>query len=489
MEALENEQNFTKTTNGATALKSTKSDLVNLFGTIGALRNASENEIETKFLKAFAEDNLIALKMLFWARDVRGGLGERKVFRVISKFLANLKATYPTAIKNNLELVSDMGRWDDLWVLLDTPLKTDVVNLVKRQLQEDVKAEYPTLLAKWLPSENTSSKETVKLAKIFIKEMGCTPKQYRKLISKLRKKINIVESLMSSGKWTEIDYARVPSKAMTNYRTAFFTHNEIGMQAYIDSVTKGETKINASTLFPYDILEKMSTYGFDLGRSMKFDQVLEEQWKALPNYIEGENNVLIMADTSGSMCGRPMATSVGLGIYFAERNKGIFHNKFMTFSSRPSFIEIKGETLIEKVKCVPGIVEDTNLEAAFDLILATAVNNKIPQSDMPKALVVISDMQFNSAATDNSGRYTRMTFHDTMVAKYSNYGYEMPNIIYWNVSNVKDSFQVTSEYQGVQLASGQSPSIFKSILLNIGKNPYQAMVDTLDTERYNRVRA
>lgn len=478
IEAIKREDNFTTTTNGAVALKSTQSSLVDLFGTIGALRNASESEIEQKFIKAFSEDNLLAMKMLFYARDVRSGLGERRVFRTIIKYLAKV---HPLTLKLNLKYVSEFGRWDDLFVLLDTDLKQDVINLIHDQLQSDLQSDYPSLLAKWLKSENTSSKESVVIGKTIREGLKLSQKDYRKTLSKLRAKIRIVETAMSSGQWTEIEYSKVPSRAMMIYRNAFKKHDEDGFANFIESLQKGETKINASTLYPYDLLEKMCSYGsFYLGR-IKHDLIIEEQWKALPNYIDEENNILIMADTSGSMSGRPMATSVGLAIYFAERNKGIFKDVFMTFSSTPSFITLKGTTLYEKIRCVPEIVSNTNLEAAFDLILKTAINNNLNPSDMPKSLVVISDMQFDQA----QGYNTRMTFYDTMVNKYNSVGYEMPNVIFWNVNNPKDTFQVTSDYKGVQLASGQSPSVFKSILANIGKTPYEAMESTLNTERYN----
>jgi hypothetical protein len=271
---------------------------------------------------------------------------------------------------------------------------------------------------------------------------------------------------------------------MSIYRNAFRKHDEDRFNAYIESVSKGEAKINSSTLFPYDILEKMglSTWYGNYLTVNHYDKVLEEQWKALPNYIEGENNVLVMADTSGSMQGRPMATSVGLAIYFAERNHGVFKDVFMTFSSRPSFVQLKGNTLYEKIKCIPSIVENTNLEAAFKLILDTAIRNNLTAEDMPKSLVIISDMEFDSA-TYNTSKYE--TFYESMVNMYNQHGYTMPNIIFWNVDSRHDNFQVASEYRGVQLASGQSPSVFKSILNNIGKTPYEAMLSVLSDPIYD----
>ena len=293
---------------------------------------------------------------------------------------------------------------------------------------------------------------------------------------------------MSAGNWTDIIYSEVPSKAMSCYRNAFKAHDNEGFTAYIESLTKGEAKVNASTLFPYDIFEKLGLcWNYANSNShfsfANYDALLEAQWKALPNYIEDEQNVLIMADTSGSMCGRPLCTALGLAIYFAERNKGAFKDVFMTFSSKPSLILLKGKTLYDKIKSVPSIVENTNLEAAFDLILKVATTNHLPMSELPKALVVITDMEFDMA-TDCRGKWA---FYESMEKKYQLAGYSLPNVIFWNVNSRHDVFQVASDKKGVQLASGQSTAVFKSVLTNIGKTPYDAMVTTLSDPVYDIV--
>ncbi|MEW8963233.1 DUF2828 family protein [Paraclostridium dentum] len=483
IKALKQEYNYTTTENGAIALKSTNSALLDLFGEIGALRKRTDNEIEAKFIKAFVEDKLLATKMAFYARDIRGGLGERRVFRIILRYLANI---HPEIVVKNLSNIPFYGRWDDLYVLVGTPVERDMWNLIRRQLQEDLtnmaNRKPVSLMGKWLKSVNTSSPESRRLGKLTAKQLGLTEKQYRKILSKLRGYIDVVEKKMSANEWNKINYSNVPSRAMVIYRNAFYRHDPNRFDEFIENVRQGKEKINSFTLYPYDILERMCDRGFDLVH-IKYDPVLEEQWKALPNYIDGEYNVLVMADTSGSMVGRPMATSVGLAIYFAERNKGIWHNKFMTFSSEPSFVEIKGDTLYEKLKCVPEIVENTNLEAALKLILDTAIKHKLTQEDMPKSLIIISDMQFDDATVS----YGDMTFYDTMKEMYNRAGYEIPNIVFWQVDSRRDSFQVTSEYKGVQLASGQSPSVFKSILNTIGKTPYEAMLEILNNPRYDYV--
>lgn len=483
--AMDKNNHWTQTENGADALNSTGNPLLNLYGIVGSLRSRTNDEIIELFQDAAEFDFVYALKLAFYTRDVRGGLGERRVSRVIFEWLAN---EYPHEMVQVLPYVPFFGRYDDWFIFMNTPLKNNVVRLINEQLHLDfeayMKGESISLLAKWMPSINTSSKETRNLAKWFANEFGYSESNYRKLLSHMRSKLDVVEKKMSANDWFSIKYAGVPSRAMMTYRKSFQKHDENGFSEYIESVTKGETKINSSTLFPYDIFEKMgfthSSYSSNSHFSFQsWDKVLEEQWKALPNYIEDGDNVIVIADTSGSMSGRPICTSVGLGIYFAERNTGQFHNRFMTFSSRPSWIELKGKTLKEKITCVPSIVENTNLEAAFKLILSVAIQNNIPQEEMPKALVVISDMEIDEGSTQN-----KTTFQKNMQKQYSQAGYELPNIVYWNVASRQNIFHAEINDNGVQLASGQNPSVFKAILENIGTTPVEAMMKVLTSERY-----
>lgn len=452
LNALTEEANYTRTENDAVALKSTNSALVDLFGQIGAMRKRNEKEIEAAFIKAFNEDKLLATKMAFYARNIRGGLGERRAARVIFRYLANL---YPDIIRKNIQYIPLFGRYDDLYEFVGTPVEEDMWQLIREQWQLDIQnmnnKKPVSLMAKWLKSVNTSSEESNRLGKLTAKKLGLSEKEYRKTLSALRKYLDVTEVKMSSNQWSNINYAGVPSRAMSIYRNAFRRHDEDRFNAYIESVSKGEAKINSSTLFPYDILEKMglSTWHSNYLTVNYYDKVLEEQWKALPNYIEGENNVLVMADTSGSMQGRPLATSVGLAIYFAERNKGVFKDTFMTFSSKPSLVKLTGNTLYEKIQCIPAIIANTNLEKGLKLILDTAIRHNLSQDDMPKSLIVISDMEFDCATDERIGE----TFYDTMARMFKEKGYEIPNIIFWNVDSRHNHFQVTSEYKGVQLAS------------------------------------
>ena len=474
------------TENGAVAYNTLNSGLLDLFAVIGALRPQSESEIEQKFARAFNEDKLLATKMLFYAGNIRGGLGERRTFRVCLKWLAQ---NYPEIVIKNMANIPLFNRWDSLFVLENTPVESAMWEFIKVQLMSDIRAmkknQPVSLLAKWLPSENTSSKRTVRLAQKAMSALYMTPRNYRKTLSALRKYIKVVERDMSANQWGDINYEGVPSYAMKNYRNAFAKHDAIRFSNYIASLNKGEAKINASTLFPYDLVREYVNEVWIWGcRNAKLDPVVEAQWKELPNYIEGENNYVVMADVSGSMAGRPIMTSIGLAIYFAERNKGDYHNTYMTFTNEPHFINIKeGATLLENVKTVANtdVGFNTDLEAAFDYILSNAIYNNVSNEDMPKALIVISDMEIDRYMSRRG-----LGFVDTMKEKFNVAEYEMPKIILWNVEARQDTY--LSQNPDVIYVSGSSPSVFKSFIgaLN-GETAYDVMLKTLNDKMYDCV--
>lgn len=474
------------TENGAVAYNTLNNGLLDLFAVIGALRPQSESEIEQKFARAFNEDKLLATKMLFYAGNIRGGLGERRTFRVCLKWLAQ---NYPEIVIKNMANIPLFNRWDSLFILENTPAERAMWEFIKVQLMSDIRAmkknQPVSLLAKWLPSENTSSKRTVRLAQKAMSALYMTPRNYRKTLSALRKYIKVVERDMSANQWGDINYEGVPSYAMKNYRNAFAKHDAIRFSNYIASLNKGEAKINASTLFPYDLVREYVNEVWIGGcRNEKLDPVVEAQWKALPNYIEGENNYVVMADVSGSMDGRPIMTSIGLAIYFAERNKGDYHNTYMTFTDKPHFINIKeGATLLENVKTVANtdVGFNTDLEAAFDYILSNAIYNNVSNEDMPKALIVISDMEIDRYMSRRG-----LGFVDTMKEKFNVAEYEMPKIILWNVEARQDTY--LSQNPDVIYVSGSSPSVFKSFIgaLN-GETAYDVMLKTLNDKMYDCV--
>lgn len=473
--AMKQENKFTRTENGAVALNTTSDARLDLFGTIGSLRDADENRITILFSEAYAQDKLFATKIVFYARDIRCGLGERKTFRTIIRYMAE---HHPEALRPNLDLIGVFGRYDDLYELVGTPLEDDMWETMKNQFEEDLKnlneGKAISLLAKWIKTADASSPETRKLGILTAQRLDYPVYNFKRIVRSMRKQIGVVESLMSAGKWAEIKYPEVPSRAMMIYRRAFAKHDPDGFSEFINKADKGEVKINASTLYPYDIVEKI-LYG------RENNKVLEAQWKALPDYVEQGTNALIMADVSGSMCGRPMETSIGLAIYFAERNTGAYHNLFMTFSSNPQIVTLKGETLHQKIKNVENADwgGNTNLKAAFEKVLDIAEKNNVSQEEMPKAIVVISDMEIDYCGDKN------WSFYDKMEKKFQKAGYVIPNVIFWNVYSRHDLFHADATRKGVQLASGQSVTVFKQVLQNLGYNPIEAMENTINSERYD----
>nr|DAG56167.1 MAG TPA: protein of unknown function DUF2828 [Caudoviricetes sp.] len=473
--AMKEEGKFTRTENGAVALNTTSDARLDLFGTIGALRDADENRITTLFSEAYAQDKLFATKIAFYARDIRCGLGERKTFRTIIRYMAE---HHPEALRPNLDLIGVFGRYDDLYELIGTPLEDDMWKTMKNQFEEDLKnlneGKTISLLAKWIKTADASSAKTRKLGILTAQKLGYPVYNFKRIVRSMRKQIGVVESLMSAGKWNEIKYPEVPSRAMMIYRRAFAKHDPDGFSEFINKADKGEVKINASTLYPYDIVEKI-LYG------RENNKVLEAQWKALPDYVEQGTNALIMADVSGSMYGRPMATSIGLAIYFAERNIGAYHNLFMTFSGDPETVILKGKTLEQKIRNVGKASwgMGTDLKAAFEKVLDIAEKNNVSQEEMPKAIVVISDMEI-----DRSGNKD-WSFYDKMASKFQKAGYVIPNVIFWNVNSRHDVFHADATRKGVQLASGQSVTVFKQVLQNLGYNPIEAMENIINSERYD----
>jgi hypothetical protein len=500
-QAMYREGSVKTTENGAFAYETAGNGaLLDLFAQIGALRPRTEAEICNKFAAAFRENNLLATKMLFYAGDIRqGGLGERRTFKICLRWLAE---NHPEIVIKNIELIPYFNRFDSWFVLVGTKCENEMWKVAAETLAKDMAAMKSSrknkyvpvsLLAKWMPSENASSKETRKMANKAMRALELEPRKYRKMLSALRKHINIVERQMSEGKWSEIDYSKVPSYAMHNYGSAFAKHDYERFNAYLQSLKKGETKINASTLYPYDLVGKyLRGYGFgntthvgDCWLVNKEDAVVEAQWKALPNYMTKPMNAVVMADVSGSMTGRPMATSIGLATYFAQHNTGWYHNQYMTFTSKPKFVNLtEGASLYESVKKVAksGVGYSTNLEAAFKEILDTAVYNHVPADEMPEALVVISDMEIDRYM--RAGRH--WDFLRTMEAKFEAKGYKLPKIILWNVEARKDTFLTQSE--DVIFISGQSIAAFRHLCQNLdGVTAYEMMLRVLNSEAYDRV--
>ena len=496
LQYLKQESNKTFTENGAATLKTTQSDCLDLFATIGAIRRESDEEIISRFMRAFAEDKDIAMKLLFFARDIRGGLGERKVFRVCLKWLSY---NAPETVHKNLSYISEYGRFDDLLVLFDTPVEKDMLDLIRDQLRKDIEAmnnnEEVSLLGKWLPSVNASNANTIKAAKKIARFLQMDDKGYRKMLTKLRAYIRIIENNLREKDYT-FDYEKQPSKAMFKYRGAFARNDAERYNNFLNRVSSGEAKLNASTLAPYEIVEPClneywSRLPFMKDLTEEEKKSLNATWEALPDF-GSDANALAIIDTSGSMyCDAkplPAAVALSLGIYFAEHNTGAFKNHFIEFSREPELIEIKGETFADKLQyiCSFNKVADTNIEAVFDLVLSAAVNNSVPQSELPEKLIIISDMEFN-ACVKNAGA----TNFNNAKAKFEAAGYKLPEVVFWNVASRNRQQPVTKNDQGVALVSGCTPRLFSQVVDGslAAMTPYEFMLDVLGGERYEKIAA
>lgn len=479
-EALSNETKTTYTENGQKALNTTSDSCLDLFGSIGSLRSRNDSEVERLFAEAYKEDKLLATKILFYARDIREGCGERKTFRTILKYLANY---HPEAIIPNLDLIGVYGRYDDLYCLIDTPVENEMWDAMKKQFEEDIEnlkhGNAVSLLAKWIKTPDASSKKTRALGIQTALKLGYSVYKFKRLLRILRQHIDIVERHMSAGEWDQIKYSEVPSRAMTIYRKAFAKHDPERYSEFVNKALTGEEKINSSTLYPYDIVEKILYKNED-------SRTLEAQWRQLPNYVEEGTNAIVMADVSGSMYGRPMATSIGLAIYFAERNKGAYHNLFMTFSERPDICTVKGDTLNQKISFLhrANWEMNTNLEAGFRKVLDIAIDNHVAPEDMVKSIIVVSDMEIDRAVYGSSRNWL---FYDQMKQMYTDHGYEIPNLVFWNVDSRNDVFHADANRKGVQLCSGQSITTFKQLMGCIGMTPVEMMLKVINSERYEAI--
>ena len=492
LEHLKKESNMTVTENGAKAYVTSNSDCLDLFATVGALRNASDSEIVTRFVRAFTEDRDIALKLLFFARDIRGGLGERRVFRIILKWLAENE---PASARKNLGFVAEYGRYDDLLVLIDTPLEGDVIKILKERLDADMQAlengGEVSLLAKWLPSVNASNAETVRIAKRVARAFGMTDVIYRKTLVKLRAHIRIIENSLRERDYT-FDYSKQPSKAMYKYRKAFIRNDGERYGEFINKVSKGEASLHADTLMPYELVDPYLSYwnghNFMSAVSEQEKNALNATWASLPAF-DTEDNALAVVDTSGSMywtdTPKPASVALSLGLYFAEHNKGHFKNHFIEFSAEPQLIEIKGDTFADRLRYVASFnkVANTNLEAVFDLILKAAVKNKVPESELPSRLIIISDMEFDCCIY----RADKSVFENARIS-FAEHGYELPEVVFWNVSSRNRQQPVTKNKQGVALVSGCTPRLFEMVACGIA-TPYAFMMKTLGSERYAKITA
>ena len=491
---LKNESNTRKTftENGAVAYETSGKYLLDFNFKLSQYRNMSVEDIKADFTSVYFEDPLIATKFVFYVGDVRGGLGERKVFNACIEWLADNKPEVALAI---IKFIPEYTRWDNLIKLIyNANVNKEVLDIIKSQLRSDLinmkKNKSVSLCAKWMPSINASSKQTRRLAQNICNELGASPKDYRKMLSKLRAYIDIVERKMSANNWSEINYAEVPSQANLKYNSAFLRQDESRRRAYLASLEKGETKINASVVQPHEIVSKYTSGCW--GSVINYDIALEEMWKALPDIcIE---NSLVVRDGSGSMYssignGRTtcLDVSTALAIYCSEHNSKEWENKFITFSANPKFIDLsRCKTLRDKIKkCMDeDDCSNTNIEATMRLILRTAIKNHCSQADMPKNIIIISDMQFDSR-TGYWGMNWNETLFESISKEYEKYGYKLPKICFWNVcSRNFDTIPMQKNELGLVLCSGFSTTNMKMFMS--GKiNPYEILLEQINDKRYD----
>jgi hypothetical protein len=495
------------TANGAITNSTSHNYNVDLFFLAGACRNESVENIENALSKSYVQDRLKTLKIIFWAGDIRQGAGERRFFKIALSWLSKY---HPEDIQNNLKWIPEFSRWD---VIFDLAMENEVLfSFILTNLANPNSSTYG-LLCKWLPRKNyardvykhssdetytqkdkfgnsvkcysSSSSKSVKkrslyggLAGKLMKALNMTPKQYRKMLVEGSK---TVEQQMCAKKWNEIEYSKVPSVAMHKYTKAWYRNDQTRFERYLESVQKGESKMNAGVIFPHDIVKDAirSTWN-----ARELTQAEVVQWNSLPNWLDGKpNSIIPVCDVSGSMTcnnGIPMAMSVGLGLYISERNVGPFKDAFITFSDDPHMQVLYGD-INQRIKQLVNADwgGSTNLIRVFQIILQKAIDTRLSQDLMPKTILVISDMEFNSCG--------RLTNYETIKQAYHVAGYECPQIVFWNVNGRTGNIPVTINEKGVALISGASPSIIRSVLTD-NISPEKVMNSTIDVERYSVVK-
>ena len=471
LSALQTKDVYTE--NGMPTNSSSLNHCVDLFFQIGAMRGQDKTRLINVFTKAFGENPLTAMRLLFWARDVRGGAGERQIFKDIISYLA---VNRTEVMAKNLNLVSEFGRWDDLLVLIGTPLEKNALAVISKGLSDN-----NGLCYKWMPRPNVSNREAKRQANIIRKYLDLTPKEYRKL---LVSKSNTVEQLMCAGEWSKIEYSKLPSKAMSDLMKAFSKNDLARFQAYLTSVEKGETKINAGAVYPYDIVKNLKQ-GNAKGANV--------QWDALPNYLEGSNErFLPVVDVSGSM-GCPaggnqnvlcLDVAISLGLYISERNLGPFKDAFVTFSNNPKLQVLKG-SLSERYAQLERAQWDmsTNVEKVFRLILDKAIESNVSETEMPTMILILSDMEFNQGTRDNWNLSAQQMFEKM----YAEAGYVMPKVVYWNIQSRHGNSPVQFDKNGTALVSGFSPSLLTNLLAGKEMTPMSMMLSVINSERYSNI--
>lgn len=413
--------------------------------------------------------------------------GERRFFRVCLNWLAN---NYPEIVEKNLKNIPEFGRWDDLYCLIDTPIETKMFDFMYKQASLDINSKTPSLLGKWLKSENTSSIKSKILGRKTAKAFGLTPKQYRKILVHLRKKINVLEVLMSANEWDKIEFDKIPSRAGLKYRNAFAVRDVI-KKKYESFIKDKNTKVNASTLYPADVVEKVIDKGYFYGIISEIERLtLNKYWDNLEDYFNNSVfNGIAVVDTSASMISKPMSVAISLGLYCAEKcsKDSPFYNHYITFSREAKLIETEGVDFVDKVIRImkQNLCENTNINSVFDLILKTSLKHGLRSEDLPENIIIISDMEFDRCAMSSPYNYNYFepqTEMEKIKQNFELYGYKMPKLIFWNVDARTDNIPMKDE-NGITFVSGYSPIVFDMIMK--GKTGQDLMLEKLNSKRYS----
>ncbi len=492
LNAMKNDTNYGYTENFGIKHTSTLNKVLDMFAMGGSMRNRSEDDIINMFQSAYRENRTLALRCLFYLRDIRGGQGERRFFRICLKWMGNYMKD---EAENLISLVREYGRWDDLFELFGTRVESAMMGYIKWALDKNE----DHLLYKWMPSINASSRDTQSRGRKFAREFNMTERQYRKMLSEGRKACNLVETLMSKNQWDQIAFDKLPSRAGLLYKKAFMRREET-KERYAAFMSNENTKVNASVLNPVEIAHQIFNYrGWNRPSEVERN-AWQKYWDNLKDYYNGcEEPGIAIVDVSGSMYGQPLEAAVSMGAYIAERGKGPFQNHFITFSSNPQLVEFSGVDIYDKFIRAESAEwgGSTNIEAAFDLLLNTARKHNTAKEDMPKTLYIFSDMEFNGCITGGPARDDRHYYYsqrplsenqintviEEQAEKWKRYGYQIPRVIFWNLDARHDNIPAIGD--GFSYVSGFSMNMVECILS--GKDGIDLCLEKLNSERYQPI--
>ena len=488
---LKKESNYHYTENGALTHKTTFNKVLDMFGMGGAMRNRPEDDIIHMFKDAYEEEPTLALRCLFYLRDVRGGQGERRFFRIILHWMGNYMTD---EVEHLIPMISEYGRWDDLFELFDTKCEPAMLGYIHYTISKNE----DHLIYKWLPSINASSRTTKSRGRKIATEFNMTEREYRKMLTEGRKACNLVESLMSQNHWDQIAFDKLPSRAGLLYKKAFMCREETKVR-YANFMSNEKTKVNASVLNPVEIAHQIFNYNSWNRPNDTERNAWQKYWDNLKDYYNGrEEPGIAVVDVSGSMYGQPIEAAVSMGAYIAERGKGPFQNHFITFSSNPELVEFSGVDVYDKFMRARSAEwgGSTNIEAVFNLLLDTARRNHVSKEDMPKTLYIFSDMEFNGCITSGPVSYDRWAFSgrplsecqintviEEQARKWRQYGYQIPRVVFWNLDARHDNIPAIED--GFSYVSGFSMNMVECILS--GKDGYDLCLEKLNSERYQPI--